>query len=104
MDPASRRRSRSRDWVAARAVALPAGDSARAAGLAVAQWAGAGACVRYLTGKQEFLRHDEALTAGWPIATGVVEGACRHLIGDRPGIAGTRGGSKAPKPSSPCAQ
>jgi hypothetical protein len=88
------------DWVAARAVAVLAGDSARAAaeitaeadaaGLAAAQRAGAGACVRYLTGKQEFLRYDQALAAGWPIATGVIEGACRHLIGDRPDITGTR--------------
>lgn len=27
--------------------------------------------------------YDQALEAGWPIATGVIEGACRHLIGDR---------------------
>jgi len=36
---------------------------------------GAAACVRYLTGKREFLRYDRALNAGWPIATGVIEGA-----------------------------
>jgi hypothetical protein len=89
------------DWVAARAVAVLAGDSAQAAaeitaeadaaGLAAAaQRAGAGACVRYLTRKQEFLSYDQALAAGWPIAAGVIEGACRHLIGDRPDITGTR--------------
>ena len=38
---------------------------------------------RDLTSKQELLRYDQALAAGWPIATGVIEGACRHLIGDR---------------------
>jgi hypothetical protein len=25
------------------------------------------------------LRYDQALAAGWPIVTGVIEGACRHL-------------------------
>ena len=29
------------------------------------------------------LRYDEYLAAGYPIATGVIEGACRHLIKDR---------------------
>jgi hypothetical protein len=28
----------------------------------------------------------------WPIATGVIEGACRHLIGDRLDITGARWG------------
>jgi len=31
----------------------------------------------------DHLRYDQALAAGWPIATGVIEGACRHLTGDR---------------------
>ena len=30
--------------------------------------------------------------AGWPIATGVIEGACRHLVDDRMGITGARWG------------
>jgi hypothetical protein len=30
--------------------------------------------------------------AGWPIATGVIEGACRHLIADRLDIGGARWG------------
>ena len=90
------------DWVAAKALAVLAGDSARAAagitaeadaaGLAAAQRTGADACVRYLTGKDECLRYDHALAAGWPIATGVIEGACRHLIGDRLDITGARWG------------
>lgn len=53
---------------------------------------GADACVRYLTGKESFLRYDHALAAGWPIATGVIEGACRHLIADRLDITGARWG------------
>jgi hypothetical protein len=35
---------------------------------------GADACIRYLGSKREFLRYDQALDAGWPIATGVIEG------------------------------
>jgi hypothetical protein len=38
------------------------------------------------------LRYDTALAAGWPIATGVIEGACRHLVGDRLEITGARWG------------
>jgi hypothetical protein len=48
--------------------------------------------VRYLTSKHEFLCYDQALAAGWPIATGVIEGACRHLIGDRLDVTGARWG------------
>ena len=33
---------------------------------------------RYLDGKREPLHYDQALQAGWPIATGVIEGACRQ--------------------------
>jgi hypothetical protein len=90
------------DWVAAKALAVLAGDSERAAaeitaqadaaGLAGNQRAGTDACVRYLTSKHDYLRYDQALAAGWPIATGVIEGACRHLIGDRLDITGARWG------------
>ena len=90
------------DWVAVKALAVLAGDSARvaaeitaeadAAGLTAGQRNGADTCVRYLAGKREFLRYDQALAAGWPIATGVIEGACRHPIGDRLDITGARWG------------
>jgi hypothetical protein len=49
-------------------------------------------CVRYLTGHLTRLRYDIALKNGWPIATGSVEGACRHLVGDRLDITGARWG------------
>lgn len=29
------------------------------------------------------MRYDTYLAAGYPIATGVIEGACRHLVKDR---------------------
>lgn len=38
------------------------------------------------------VHYDQALAAGWPIATAVIEGACRHLIGDRLDITGARWG------------
>jgi hypothetical protein len=47
-------------------------------------------CADYLLKYKELLRYDEYLTQGYPIATGVIEGACRHLIGDRMDITGAR--------------
>jgi hypothetical protein len=61
-------------------------------GLTESQRAGVETCVRYLTNNMEYLRYDEALASGWPVATGVIEGACRHLIGDRLDITGSRWG------------
>jgi hypothetical protein len=46
----------------------------------------------YLTAKTPYLDYPRALAAGWPIATGVIEGACRHLVNDRMGITGARWG------------
>jgi hypothetical protein len=46
----------------------------------------------YLTNKAPYLDYPTALTNGWPIATGIVEGACRHLIKDRMDITGARWG------------
>jgi hypothetical protein len=46
----------------------------------------------YLQNKQPYLDYPRALAAGWPIATGVIEGACRHLVQDRMGITGARWG------------
>lgn len=40
-------------------------------------------CADYLLKYGAFLRYDEYLASGYPIATGVVEGACRHLVGKR---------------------
>ena len=48
--------------------------------------------VGYLTAKQPYLDYPAALANGWPIATGVIEGACRHLVADRMGITGARWG------------
>ncbi len=37
----------------------------------------------YLESNAERMRYDEYLKAGYPIASGVIEGACRHVIKDR---------------------
>lgn len=37
----------------------------------------------YLEKNAERMRYDEYLRAGYPIASGVIEGACRHVIKDR---------------------
>jgi hypothetical protein len=46
----------------------------------------------YLTSKAPYLDYPTALTNGWPIATGIIEGACRHLVKDRLDITGARWG------------
>ena len=47
-------------------------------------------CARYLKNKKPFLDYPKALAAGWPIATGVIEGACAHLVRDRMDVTGAR--------------
>jgi hypothetical protein len=37
----------------------------------------------YLWNNRERMRYDEYLAKGYPIASGVIEGACRHLVKDR---------------------
>jgi hypothetical protein len=46
--------------------------------------------VTYLTSNHQHMRYDKALDKGWPIATGMIEGACRFVIEDRFGITGAR--------------
>ncbi len=46
--------------------------------------------VTYLTNNHAYMRYDKALASGWPIATGMIEGACRFVIEDRFGITGAR--------------
>lgn len=47
-------------------------------------------CARYLKNKKPYLDYPTALAAGWPIATGVVEGAVRYLVRDRMDVTGAR--------------
>jgi hypothetical protein len=46
--------------------------------------------VHYLQAKEPYLDYPAALAKGWPISTGIIEGACRHLVGDRMGVTGAR--------------
>jgi hypothetical protein len=39
--------------------------------------------ITYLENNREHMRYDEYLKAGYPIGSGVAEGACRHLVKDR---------------------
>ena len=67
-------------------------QAGREAGLAANQRKGLNDAITYLTGKKDYLHYDKALKNGWPIATGIIEGACRHLVKDRMDITGARWG------------
>ena len=45
-------------------------------------------CCDYLLKHVSMLRYDEYLAAGAPIGSGVIEGACRHLLQDRLDLSG----------------
>ena len=89
-------------WVAAQAARILQGKAATVAagirrrattfGYSPAEREGADACADYLTAKKPYLDYATALAKGWPIATGVIEGACRHLVKDRMDITGARWG------------
>ena len=46
----------------------------------------------HIDNNQERLHYDQAMGHGLPIATGVIEGACRHMVKDRMDITGARWG------------
>jgi hypothetical protein len=53
--------------------------------------------VGYYRRNRPYMHYDEYLARGWPIGTGVVEGACRHLVNDRmepSGMRWTKGGAQ----------
>ena len=47
-------------------------------------------CANYLLTYAPYLRYDRYLDQGLPIASGVIEGACRHLVKDRMDVTGAR--------------
>ena len=87
-------------WVQERALKLLQGEASQVAAgirrsatkrkLKGAARQAADKCANYLLKNASRLRYDKALAAGYPIATGVIEGACRHLINDRLDITGAR--------------
>jgi len=89
-------------WVRAKALEVLHGNSAlvgaavrrkaTACNLDPQQRKGADACADYLHRKHAHLDYPTALARGWPIATGVIEGTCRHLVKDRMDITGARWG------------
>jgi hypothetical protein len=87
-------------WVRDRAAAILDGYAAdiaaalrdAAASLPAAKRKTAEKTARYLDAKACWLDYPRALAAGWPISTGVIEGACRHLVKDRMDITGARWG------------
>jgi hypothetical protein len=89
-------------WVRGHALTILCGDPVQAAaqirqavtaaGLSKTRRAPADACMSYLFSKAPYLDYPHALASGWPIATGVIEGACRYLVKDRMDITGARWG------------
>jgi hypothetical protein len=87
-------------WVADRALAVLEGNARPVAAglrrrastekLSAAKRKKADEAARYLTNKADYLDYPTALAAGWPIATGVIEGAVRHVVKDRMDITGAR--------------
>jgi hypothetical protein len=47
-------------------------------------------CADYLLKYREYLRYDKYLESGFPVATGVIEGACRYVVKDRMEKTGAR--------------
>ena len=44
----------------------------------------------YFERNLDYMHYDQYLAKGWPIASGVIEGACRHLVKDRFELTGMR--------------
>jgi hypothetical protein len=90
------------EWVAAQARKILHGKArqvaagirrrATAYGYRGPERAGADECARYLDNKNGYLDYATALAKGWPIATGIIEGACRYIVKDRMDITGARWG------------
>ncbi len=88
------------EWVRDRALSVLEGHArevasgirrrATAEGLAKAKRKKADEAARYLKNKAPYLDYPKALAAGWPIATGVIEGAVRHVVRDRMDVTGAR--------------
>ncbi len=97
-------------WVRARAIlnghaiAVAANirdtTAARAGQLTAGQRKTARATASYLDAKAPYLGYPAALAAGWPISTGLIEGACRHIVKTRWTSPAPDGAPKPPRPSS----
>ena len=89
-------------WVGEKALAVLEGKAtlvaaairrkATALGLATTDRKNADTSANYLHAKARYLDYPKALAAGWPVGTGVIEGAVRHLLKDRLAVTGARWG------------
>jgi hypothetical protein len=73
-------------------------EQARSAGLSAADQAQLASISAYFHRHRDRLHYDQYLARGYPIASGVIEGACRHVINDRlerTGMNWTRPGAQA---------
>lgn len=90
------------DWVAERSARILRGESSTVAaamrrsatvrGLSPAARKAVDECATYLLNHKAYLRYHEYLADGLPIASGVIEGACRSLVKDRMDVTGARWG------------
>ena len=93
-DPAARA------WVRAQAAKILAGKArdvwtgirrrATSYGYSTKEREGADTCASYLENKKDYLGYPAFLAAGWPVASGLIEGAARWLIKDRMEVTGAR--------------
>jgi hypothetical protein len=87
-------------WVSVRLLEILHGKSSSVAagirrsatlrGLTAEERAPIDKCADYLLKYRDYLHYDQYLAAGYPIATGVIEGACRYLVKDRMEVTGAR--------------
>jgi len=90
----------SEEWVKVRALKLLHNEASAVAaglrrsatlnGLTGTRREAADDCADYLLNNASRMRYGDCLALGLPIATGVIEGACRHLIKDRLDLTGAR--------------
>lgn len=59
-------------------------------GLSAAQRRTIGSAITYFDNNRDYMRYDEYLAEGYPIGSGVAEGACRHVVKDRMELTGMR--------------
>jgi hypothetical protein len=89
-----------RTWVKDQAAKILAGKArdvcagirrrATTYGYSTAEREGADTCATYLENKKDYLDYPAFLAAGWPVASGLIEGAARWLIKDRMEVTGAR--------------
>lgn len=89
-----------KEWVSQKALEILRGNAGQVAGgmrrkatrlnLSEKKRKNVDTCADYLLKYKAQLRYNEYLAAGLPIASGVIEGACRYLVKDRMEITGAR--------------